>query len=50
MDAPSAKPPTSSEITAAMRRFVSRSEQTMFDCVAWLYDGFALPQPKGAAA
>ena len=28
----------------------ARSEQTMFDCVAWLYDGFALPQPKGAAA
>ena len=34
-----------------MRQMASaRSEQDVFDCVAWLYDGFALPTPKGAAA
>jgi 2-polyprenyl-6-methoxyphenol hydroxylase-like FAD-dependent oxidoreductase len=27
-----------------------RSEDEMFDCLAWLYDGFALPQSRGAAA
>ena len=27
-----------------------RTEQDMFDCVAWLYDGFPLPQQKGRAA
>jgi 3-hydroxybenzoate 6-monooxygenase len=27
-----------------------RSEQDMFDCLAWLYDGFDLPQKQGAAA
>jgi salicylate hydroxylase len=24
-----------------------RTEQQMFDCLAWLYDGFALPGPQG---
>jgi salicylate hydroxylase len=28
----------------------TRSEDDMFDCLAWLYDGFALPQKRGAAA
>jgi salicylate hydroxylase len=23
-----------------------RSEQEMFDCLAWLYDGFTLPQSR----
>ena len=23
-----------------------RTEQEMFDCLAWLYDGFALPGPQ----
>jgi 3-hydroxybenzoate 6-monooxygenase len=27
-----------------------RSEDEMFDCLAWLYDGFALPQSRGAVA
>jgi salicylate hydroxylase len=27
-----------------------RTERDMFDCLAWLYDGFTLPQPRGAAA
>jgi salicylate hydroxylase len=27
-----------------------RGENEMFDCLAWLYDGFALPQRKDAAA
>jgi 3-hydroxybenzoate 6-monooxygenase len=27
-----------------------RSEQDMFQCVAWLYDGFALPERREAAA
>ena len=27
-----------------------RSEQDMFDCLAWLYDGFALPERSGRAA
>jgi salicylate hydroxylase len=27
-----------------------RTEQDMFDCVAWLYDGFPLPAKRGAAA
>ncbi|MFN3350938.1 FAD-dependent monooxygenase [Pseudorhodoplanes sp.] len=27
----------------------NKSEQEMFDCVAWLYDGFELPVRKGAA-
>jgi salicylate hydroxylase len=34
-----------------MRQMASaRTEQDVFDCVAWLYDGFALPQSQGAAA
>jgi 2-polyprenyl-6-methoxyphenol hydroxylase-like FAD-dependent oxidoreductase len=34
-----------------MRQAASaRSEEDVFDCVAWLYDGFALPQRQGAAA
>jgi 2-polyprenyl-6-methoxyphenol hydroxylase-like FAD-dependent oxidoreductase len=34
-----------------MRQSASaRSEQDVFDCVAWLYDGFRLPTQKGAAA
>jgi 2-polyprenyl-6-methoxyphenol hydroxylase-like FAD-dependent oxidoreductase len=34
-----------------MRSLASaRTEDDMFNCVAWLYDGFALPQQKGAAA
>jgi salicylate hydroxylase len=34
-----------------MRSLASaRTEDDMFNCVAWLYDGFALPQRKGAAA
>jgi len=34
-----------------MRQSASaRSEQDVFDCVAWLYDGFPLPTQKGAAA
>ena len=34
-----------------MRQTASaRTEQDAFDCVAWLYDGFALPQQRGAAA
>jgi 3-hydroxybenzoate 6-monooxygenase len=34
-----------------MRQMASaRTEQDAFDCVAWLYDGFALPQQRGAAA
>ncbi len=34
-----------------MRQSASaRTEQDAFDCVAWLYDGFALPTQKGAAA
>jgi 2-polyprenyl-6-methoxyphenol hydroxylase-like FAD-dependent oxidoreductase len=28
----------------------SRTEQDMYDCVAWLYDGFPLPDRQGAAA
>ena len=28
----------------------ARTEQDMFDCVAWLYDGFPLPTQAGAAA
>jgi salicylate hydroxylase len=27
-----------------------RGEDEMYDCLAWLYDGFPLPQPQGAAA
>jgi 3-hydroxybenzoate 6-monooxygenase len=27
-----------------------RSEDEMFECLAWLYDGFALPQSRGAVA
>jgi len=27
-----------------------RGEDAMYDCLAWLYDGFALPQQQGAAA
>jgi len=27
-----------------------RGEDEMFDCLAWLYDGFAIPQAQGAAA
>jgi 3-hydroxybenzoate 6-monooxygenase len=27
-----------------------RSEAEMFECLAWLYDGFALPQSRGAVA
>jgi salicylate hydroxylase len=26
-----------------------KSEQQMYDCLAWLYDGFKLPQKRGAA-
>jgi salicylate hydroxylase len=26
-----------------------RGEQEMFDCVAWLYDGFAIPEQREAA-
>jgi hypothetical protein len=34
-----------------MRQMASaRTEQDAFDCVAWLYDGFTLPQQRGAAA
>ena len=34
-----------------MRQSASaRSEHDMFDCVAWLYDGFPMPAQKGAAA
>jgi salicylate hydroxylase len=34
-----------------MRQSASaRSEQDVFDCVAWLYDGFPLPTQTGAAA
>jgi salicylate hydroxylase len=34
-----------------MRQYASaRSEQDVFNCVAWLYDGFALPTQQGAAA
>jgi 2-polyprenyl-6-methoxyphenol hydroxylase-like FAD-dependent oxidoreductase len=34
-----------------MRQSASaRSEQDIFDCVAWLYDGFPLPAQKGVAA
>ena len=34
-----------------MRQSASaRSEQDVFDCVAWLYDGFPLPAQKGVAA
>ena len=34
-----------------MRQSASaRSEQDIFDCVAWLYDGFPLPTQKGVAA
>lgn len=34
-----------------MRQSASaRSEQDVFDCVAWLYDGFPLPAQTGAAA
>ncbi len=34
-----------------MRQAASRrTEQDAFDCVAWLYDGFPLPQQKGRAA
>jgi salicylate hydroxylase len=34
-----------------MRQLASaRTEDDMFNCVAWLYDGFALPQCKGAVA
>ena len=34
-----------------MRQSASaRSEQDVFECVAWLYDGFPLPAQKGAAA
>jgi prephenate dehydrogenase len=28
----------------------ARSEQDVFDCVAWLYDGFPMPAQKGAVA
>jgi 2-polyprenyl-6-methoxyphenol hydroxylase-like FAD-dependent oxidoreductase len=27
-----------------------RSEDDMFDCLAWLYDGFAMPEPREKAA
>jgi salicylate hydroxylase len=27
-----------------------RSEDDMFDCLAWLYDGFPLPEPQEKAA
>jgi salicylate hydroxylase len=34
-----------------MRQYASaRTEQDVFDCVAWLYDGFEPPQRTGAAA
>jgi len=30
--------------------WAGRTEQDMFQCLAWLYDGFPLPQQRGAAA
>ena len=34
-----------------MRQSASaRSEKDVFDCFAWLYDGFPMPAQKGAAA
>ena len=34
----------------ARRSGQGRSEDEMFDCLAWLYDGFALPEPQEKAA
>jgi salicylate hydroxylase len=30
--------------------WAGRTEEDMFQCLAWLYDGFALPQKRGVAA
>jgi salicylate hydroxylase len=34
-----------------MRQYASaRTQEDVFDCIAWLYDGFSLPSQSGAAA
>ena len=38
------------EREVARRTWSVRGETEMFDCLAWLYDGFALPGQTGAAA
>jgi 3-hydroxybenzoate 6-monooxygenase len=38
------------EREVARAAWSARGEQDMFDCLAWLYDGFDLPRPQGAAA
>jgi salicylate hydroxylase len=38
------------EREVARDAWAGRTEQDMFDCLAWLYDGFTLPEPRGKAA
>ena len=38
------------EREVARQIWSGRGEDAMFDCLAWLYDGFSLPEPIGAAA
>jgi 2-polyprenyl-6-methoxyphenol hydroxylase-like FAD-dependent oxidoreductase len=38
------------EREVARANWSARTDSEMYDCLAWLYDGFALPQPRGAAA
>jgi len=38
------------EREVARHAWAGRTEQDVFDCLAWLYDGFALPEPRGKAA
>ena len=38
------------EREVARETWARRGEREMFDCLAWLYDGFSLPETHGAAA
>ena len=38
------------EREVARQIWSARGEDEMFDCLAWLYDGFAIPETQGAAA
>jgi salicylate hydroxylase len=38
------------EREAARDAWSTRTEDDVFQCLAWLYDGIALPQPRGVAA
>ena len=42
--------PVRIEREVARQIWSRRTEEEMFDCLAWLYDGFALPGPQEKAA